>query len=80
VERPEPVFTIGQHVRVTLSGRNRTPHEGTIREIIWHHKDGCYNRYLEEAGKKVSERYFDFDLEAVKLRLIKRQNRPRHRL
>jgi hypothetical protein len=65
VERPEPAFQIGQRVRVILNERNRTPHEGTVRRVIWHHRDGRYNYYLEEAGKKVSKRYFEEDLEAA---------------
>jgi hypothetical protein len=65
MEKSEPMFHIGQRVRVILNDRNRTPHEGTVREIVWHHKDRRYNYYLEEAGKKVSKRYFEEELEAV---------------
>jgi hypothetical protein len=65
MEKAEPAFQIEQRVRVILNERNRTPHEGTVREIVWHHKDRRYNYYLEEAGKKVSKRYFEEDLEAV---------------
>ena len=65
MDRPAPKFKIGRRVRVVLNERNRTPHEGTIREIIWHHKDAKYNYYLQEGGKKVSKRYFDEDLEGV---------------
>jgi hypothetical protein len=65
MERPEPAFHIGQQIRVILSARNRTAHEGAVREIIWHHKDQRYNYYLEESGKKVPKRYFEEDLEAV---------------
>jgi hypothetical protein len=64
MEKPEPAFQIKQRVRVILNERNRTPHEGTVREVVWHHKDQRYNYYLEEAGKKVSKRYFEEDLEA----------------
>lgn len=65
MEKSEPTFHIGQRVRVVLNDRNRTPHEGTVRQIVWHYKDRRYNYYLEEAGKKVSKRYFEEDLEAV---------------
>jgi hypothetical protein len=62
---PLPKFAIGQKVRVRLSVRNRTAHEGTIRDIIWHFKDQRHNYYLEEGGKKVSKRYYDDDLERL---------------
>ena len=62
---PTPKFAIGQRVRVRLGDRNRTAHEGTIRDIIWHFKDERHNYYLEEGGKKVSKRYYDDDLERV---------------
>ena len=64
-DRPEPKFHQGQHVRVILNERNRTPHSGTIRQIIWHFKDQRYNYYLEEDGKNVTKRYFDSDLESM---------------
>ena len=62
---PEPTFHLGQHVRVILKERNRTPHSGTIQRIIWHFKDQQYNYYLEEDGKNVAKRYFDSDLERM---------------
>jgi len=61
--RPEPTFRIGQTVRVIVNDRNRTPHTGEIRNIIWHHKLECYHFYLKEHGKKVSKRYAAEDLE-----------------
>ena len=61
----EPAFFLGQLVRVVLNERNKTPHTGTICEIIWHYKDQRYNYYLEEDGKKVSKRCFKDDLEAL---------------
>jgi hypothetical protein len=65
MDKPPPTFRLGQHVRVLLNDRNSTPHEGTVRHIIWHHKDARYNYYLQEGGKKVSKRYFEQDLEAL---------------
>ncbi len=65
IKNPPPQFTLGQAVRVILNERNRTPHEGVIRQIVWHYKDGCYNFYLEERGKKISKRYFADDLESL---------------
>jgi len=62
---PTPTFAIGQRVRVRLSARNRTAHEGTIRDILWHFKNKRHIYYIEESGKKVSKRYFDEDLERV---------------
>jgi hypothetical protein len=62
---PTPKFAIGQKVRVRLNDRNQTPHEGTIRDIVWHFKDQRHLYFLEEAGKKVSKRYYDGDLERV---------------
>jgi ATP-dependent Clp protease protease subunit len=64
-DRPEPKFHQGQHVRVILNEQNRTPHSGTIRQIIWHFKDQRYNYYLEEEGKNVTKRYLDCDLESM---------------
>jgi hypothetical protein len=62
-DRPPPAYSLGQRVRVILNARNRTPREGTVREIVWHFKDRRYNYYLEEGGKKVSKRYLSEDLE-----------------
>ena len=64
---PTPKFAIGQKVRVRLSDRNRTAHEGTIRDIIWHLKDERHNYYIEEDGRKVSKRYYEDDLERVEI-------------
>jgi hypothetical protein len=65
VESPEPVFAIGQRVRVILNERNRTPHQGTIRAAIWHHKERRFHYYLEEGGRKVSKRYAAEDLQPI---------------
>jgi hypothetical protein len=62
---PTPKFSIGQTVRVRLGDRNRTFHEGTIRDIIWHIKDQRHNYYIEEGGQKVSKRYYEEDLEVI---------------
>jgi hypothetical protein len=59
---PPPEFTVGDAVSVILNDRNRTPHTGVIRLVIWHSKDKRYNYYIAEAGKKVSKRYFAEDL------------------
>ncbi len=61
----EPAFVIGQRVRVILNDRNRTPHEGTIRSAIWHHKERRFHYYLEEDGRKVSKRYAAEDLQPI---------------
>lgn len=63
-DRP-PKYAPGQRVRVRLNERNRTPHEGTIRAIVWHFKERRDYYYLEEGGKKISKRYRDDDLEPV---------------
>lgn len=61
--RPEPVLPIGQRVRVVLSERNRTAHRGTVRDRIWHDKDGCWYFYLQsDSGRKISKRYPAEDL------------------
>jgi len=65
VDRPEPEFALGQRVRVILNDRNRTPHEGTIRAAVWHHKEGQFHYYLQEGGRKVSKRYAAEDLQPV---------------
>jgi hypothetical protein len=65
VDIPEPVFAIGQRVRVILSDRNRTPHEGTVRAAIWHYKERRFHYYLEEGGRKVSKRYTAEDLQPL---------------
>jgi hypothetical protein len=61
----KPDFSVGQQVRVILNERNKTPHTGTIRQIIWHDKDQRFNYYIEENGKKVSKRYFNEDFEVI---------------
>ena len=62
---PESAFQLGQRVCVVLNERNHTPHTGTIRTVIWHHKDRRYNYYLAENGKKVAKRYLAEDLQPV---------------
>jgi hypothetical protein len=61
----EPEFALGQRVRVVLNDRNRTPHEGTIRAAVWHHKQSRFHYYLLEDGRKVSKRYAAEDLQPV---------------
>jgi hypothetical protein len=65
INKPEPIYPIGQRVRVVLNERNRTPHTGHIRQVVWHYKDGCYHYYLEENGKAISKRYSAGDLEPL---------------
>ncbi len=62
---PPPEYAVGDQVRVVPSDHHSTQHTGTIREVIWHFKDGCYNYYIEENGKKVSTRYLAADLERL---------------
>ena len=69
MDRPEPEFAVGQRVRVVLNDRNRTPHEGTIRAAVWHHKQGRFHYFLQEGGRKVSKRYAAEDLQPVGRRL-----------
>jgi hypothetical protein len=64
-ELPMPRFSVGQKVVVVLNEKNKTPHTGSVREVIWHYKDSRYNYYLEENGKKISKRYFEEDLDPV---------------
>jgi hypothetical protein len=64
-DKPQPRYSIGQLVRIVLNERNRTPHTGSIRQVIWHHKDGRYNYYIEENGKKIAKRYFEEDLQPI---------------
>jgi hypothetical protein len=64
-EKPPPAFSFGQRVRVILNERNRTSRTGTIRQVIWHHKDQCYNYYLDVNGKKTSKRYCEEDFEQL---------------
>lgn len=59
-----PHLKIGQNVRVILSHRNRTPHDGTIERVIWHHKCCVWHYYLRDhAQKRVAKRYTAVDLE-----------------
>jgi hypothetical protein len=69
VDRPQPEFAIGQQVRVVLNDRNHTPHEGTIRAAVWHHKQRRFHYYILEGGRKVSKRYAAEDLQPVGKRL-----------
>src|SRR5262245_10858723 len=59
----EADYQTGQSVRVVPGVRNNTPRRGTIRLVIWHHKDRCYDYYIRVCGKKVSKRYRTADLE-----------------
>ena len=65
IETPTSKFTVGERVRVILSDRNRTPHQGSITKIHWHFNEQRYYCYLEENGKQIAKRYFEDDLEAV---------------
>jgi hypothetical protein len=66
IEIPPPNLTLGTHVRVRLSERNRTPHTGTIQRVVWHYElqRHCYFM-VDDRGRKVSKRYFDDDFEVV---------------
>ena len=59
---PQSEFQLGQRVSVLTNERNHTARAGTIARVVWHHKDACYNYYLEVDGKKVSKRYLACDL------------------
>ncbi len=61
-ELPAPEFKLGDSVRVVVGERNFTAHVGIISQVVWHHKDGCYNYYLESESKKISKRYTAKDL------------------
>lgn len=58
-----PRFNVGTLVRVVLNERNRTPHEGRVARVIWHHKLGCWMYFIEEHGKNIKKRYLGDDLE-----------------
>lgn len=64
-ETPPSTFAPGQRVRVRINEHNRTPHEGIIHDVVWHHKNQQHNYYLEENGKKISKRYYEHDLDRV---------------
>jgi hypothetical protein len=64
-DHPPAEFAIGDRVRVVPSERHTTLHTCTIRNIIWHGKDGRWNYYIEENAKKVPTRYIAIDLERV---------------
>jgi len=61
-DKPAPVFSVGQRVRLILNDGNKTPYTGFVQRIIWHHKHGRYKYYLDENGKAVSKRYVAEDL------------------
>lgn len=63
--QPQPEFLIGQSVSVAINERNHTDRVGKIARVVWHHKDACYNYYLEVDGKKISKRYLACDLTSV---------------
>ncbi len=62
-DESRPWFSVGEQVRVVLNERNRTPRTGRIRDAVWHHKNGCWNYYLVEQGRKVKKRYLAEDLD-----------------
>jgi ATP-dependent 26S proteasome regulatory subunit len=64
-ELPQQEFEIGDPVEVLMNQRNGTGRTGLIARAIWHHKDACYNYYLEVDGKQVSKRYVASDLMRV---------------
>jgi len=64
-ELPQQEFEIGDPVEVLVNHRNSTTRTGLIARAIWHHKDACYNYYLEVDGTQVSKRYFAGDLARV---------------
>ena len=64
-ERLPAEFNVGDHVRVVPSERHSTRRGGVVRQVVWHFKEGCYNYYITEDGKKVSTRYLAIDLERV---------------
>ena len=58
---------MGQPVRVVLNERNRTPHTGWVRMVVWHAKEQRYRYYLSDPGttvhaRKVSKAYVAEDL------------------
>ncbi len=63
--RPLTEFVLGQHVEVILNGRNTTFHRGTIRSVVWHHKEQAWMYLLDENGRRLSRRYEARDLKAV---------------
>jgi hypothetical protein len=62
MDEPQPVYQVGQPVRVVPGERNHTARRGTIREIIWHYKNQRFYYFIEETGKRVSKRYQADDL------------------
>lgn len=62
---PQPRFEIGQAVEVLINQRNRARHTGKVARAVWHHKDSCYNYYMEVDGRKVSKRYLAEDFVPV---------------
>jgi len=69
---PMPEFNLGQSVSVILNEQNHTAYVGTITQVIWHHKDCCYNYYIEASGKKISKRYPAQDLRSASNKSISR--------
>jgi hypothetical protein len=55
MELPPQEFNVGEQVRVVLNERCRTPRQGQVERVIWHHKDQQYNYYLIEAGQRISK-------------------------
>jgi len=64
-DRAAPRYSVGSPVRVVPNQRNRTLHQGAVRERVWHHKHGCWTYSLEAKGKRVSKRYVAEDLERL---------------
>jgi hypothetical protein len=79
-ELPQQEFEVGDPVEVMINQRNSTSRMGLIARAIWHHKDVCYNYYLEVDGKQVSKRYFASDLARVPLTIHSSRTRFTGRL
>ena len=40
-------------------------HKGTIRRLVWHFKEKCWNYYIKVDNKNISKRYYDTDLQRI---------------
>ena len=65
-DQSRSLYGVGDHVRVVVNYRNKTPRTGTIDTAIWHHKLGIWNyRLVDDTGHSISKRYEAPDLVAT---------------
>src|ERR1700710_1886293 len=67
IGNPAALLVNGRAARLILNERNKAPHTETVLCQMWRHERRRWGYSLEERGKELKKRYFDDDLERVRL-------------